>query len=128
MKGKGKGPGCFICGDPNHWSKECPKQKRRMSALIEEEGKKKERKMNRVRMQNGTADTVTSGWMTNGITSGLVLSMTGLVIGPGPKMTGATGPMTGLGVPRIGGVLSNRVLAHCQELQALLLSAGSRQE
>ena len=25
MKGKGKGRGCFICGDPNHWSKECPK-------------------------------------------------------------------------------------------------------
>ena len=28
----------FICGDPNHWSKECPKGKGRMSALIEEEG------------------------------------------------------------------------------------------
>ena len=27
MKGKGKGQGCFICGDPNHWSKECPKGK-----------------------------------------------------------------------------------------------------
>ena len=38
MKGKGKGQGCFICGDPNHWSKECPKGKGRMSALTEEEG------------------------------------------------------------------------------------------
>ena len=28
----------FICGDPNHWSKECPKGKGRMSALTEEEG------------------------------------------------------------------------------------------
>ena len=37
MKGKG-GQGCFICGDPNHWSKECPKGKGRMSALTEEEG------------------------------------------------------------------------------------------
>ena len=27
MKGKGKGQGCLICGDPNHWSKECPKGK-----------------------------------------------------------------------------------------------------
>eukprot|EP00439_Symbiodinium_sp_Y106_P046610 s6407_g5.t4 len=34
---KGKGQGCFICGDPNHWSKECPKGKGRMSALTEEE-------------------------------------------------------------------------------------------
>ena len=38
MKGKGKGQGCFICGDPNHWSKECSKGKGRMSALTEEEG------------------------------------------------------------------------------------------
>ena len=38
MNGKGQGQGCFICGDPNHWSKECPKGKGRMSALIEEEG------------------------------------------------------------------------------------------
>ena len=38
MKGKGKGQGCFICGDPNHWSKECPKGKGRMSAVTEEEG------------------------------------------------------------------------------------------
>ena len=37
MKGKGKGQGCFLCGDPNHWSKECPKGKGRMSALTEEE-------------------------------------------------------------------------------------------
>ena len=37
MKGKGKGQGCFLCGDPNHWSKECPKEKGRMSALTEEE-------------------------------------------------------------------------------------------
>eukprot|EP00439_Symbiodinium_sp_Y106_P026027 s4489_g3.t1 len=37
MKGKGKGQGCFLCGDPNHWSKECPKGKGRMSALMEEE-------------------------------------------------------------------------------------------
>ena len=49
-------------------------------------------------MRNGM---VTSGWMMNGIMSELVLSMTGLVIGPGPKMTGASGPMTGLGVLRI---------------------------
>ena len=27
----------FLCGDPNHWSKECPKGKGRMSALTEEE-------------------------------------------------------------------------------------------
>ena len=27
MKGRGQGQGCFICGDPNHWSKECPKVK-----------------------------------------------------------------------------------------------------
>ena len=32
-KGKGKGQGCFICGDPNHWSKECPRGKGRMSGL-----------------------------------------------------------------------------------------------
>ena len=38
MKGKGKGQGCFICGDPKHWSKECPKGKGRISALTEEEG------------------------------------------------------------------------------------------
>ena len=38
MKGKGKGQGCFLCGDPNHWSKECPKGKGRMSAVTEEEG------------------------------------------------------------------------------------------
>ena len=38
MKGRGKGQGCFICGDPSHWSKECPKGNGRMSALIEEEG------------------------------------------------------------------------------------------
>eukprot|EP00439_Symbiodinium_sp_Y106_P085782 s60_g29.t2 len=38
MKGKGKGQGCFICGDPDHWSKECPTGKGRMSALTEEEG------------------------------------------------------------------------------------------
>ena len=37
MKGKGKGQGCFLCGDPNHWSKECPKGKGTMSALTEEE-------------------------------------------------------------------------------------------
>ena len=37
-KGKGKGNGCFICGSNNHWSKECPKGKGRMSALTEEEG------------------------------------------------------------------------------------------
>ena len=37
MKGKGKGQGCFLCGDPNHWSKECPKGKGRMSALTEEQ-------------------------------------------------------------------------------------------
>ena len=46
MKGKGKGRGCFICGDPNHWSKECPKGKGRMSALTEEgqqEGNQEER-------------------------------------------------------------------------------------
>ena len=35
---KGKGNGCFICGDPSHWSKECPKGKGRMSASTEEEG------------------------------------------------------------------------------------------
>ena len=38
MKGQGKGQGCLVCGDPNHWSKECPKGKGRMSALTEEEG------------------------------------------------------------------------------------------
>ena len=70
-------------------------------------------------MRNGM---VTSGWMMNGIMSELVLSMTGLVIGPGPKMTGASGPMTGLGVLRIGGVPSNRVLARCQVQQALSMS------
>ena len=37
MKGKGKGQGCLLCGDPNHWSKECPKGKGRMSAVTEEE-------------------------------------------------------------------------------------------
>ena len=58
----------------------------------------------------------------NEIKTGLVLSMTGLVIGLGPKMTRVTGPTTGLGVLRIGGVLSNRVLAHCQVQQALPMS------
>ena len=38
MKGKGKGQGCFLCRDPNHWSKECPNGKGRMSAVTEEEG------------------------------------------------------------------------------------------
>ena len=69
---------------------------------------------------------VTNGWMMNGVMNGLVLSMTGLVIGPGPKMTGATGPMTGLGVlTTTGGVPSNRVLAHCQVQQALSMPAKS---
>ena len=38
MKGKEKGQRCFICGDPNTWSKACPKGKGRISAVTEEEG------------------------------------------------------------------------------------------
>ena len=37
MKGKGTGQGCFLCGDPSRWSKECPKGKGKMSAVTEEE-------------------------------------------------------------------------------------------
>ena len=37
-RGKGKGRECFLCGDPNHWSKECPKgNKGRKSAVAGEE-------------------------------------------------------------------------------------------
>ena len=61
---------------------------------------KKELRRNGVRMRNGM---VMHGWMTNGAMTGLVLLMTGLVIGLGPKMTGAIGAMTGLGVLRTGG-------------------------
>ena len=54
MKGKGKGQGCFICGDPNHWSKECPKGKRRMSAVTEEEGQQEgNQKMRNGMVMNG---------------------------------------------------------------------------
>ena len=53
-----------------------------------------------------------------GVMIGLVLLMIGQVTGLGPKMTG-TGPMTGLGVLRNGGVLNSRVLAHCQDCKAL---------
>ena len=38
MKRKEKRQRYFICDDPNHWSKTCPKGKRRMSAVTEEEG------------------------------------------------------------------------------------------
>ena len=37
MKGKGKGQGCFLCGDPSHWSEECPKGKGKMLVVTEEE-------------------------------------------------------------------------------------------
>ena len=52
---------------------------------------------------------VMNGMSIIGVRIGLVLLMIGLVTGLGLKMTGVTGPMTGHGVLRIGGVLSSRV-------------------
>ena len=88
-KGKGKGNGCFICGDPNHWSKECPKGKGRMSALTEEEGQQEGNQ------EEWSQDVEWYGMVMNGlhgmtmagVRNGLVLLMIGLVTGLGPKMT-----------------------------------------
>ena len=49
-----------------------------------------------------------------GIRTGLVLLMIGLMTGLGLKITGVTGPITGLGILRTGGVLSSRVPVHLQ--------------
>ena len=93
MKGKGKGQGCFICGDPNHWSKECPKGKGRMSALTEEEGQQEGNERNGAKMLNGM---VMNGMNMTGVRIGLVLLMIGLVTGLGPKMTGVVLGFSGL--------------------------------
>ena len=97
-KGKGKGNGCFICGSNDHWSKECPKGKERMSALTEEEGQQEGNQKNGIRTWNGMVNE----WYMDDYDwshDWMVLLMIGQVTGRGPKMTG-TGPMTGLGVLR----------------------------
>ena len=48
--------------------------------------------------------------------------MIGLATGLGPKMTGVTGPMTGLRVLRTGGVLSSRVRVQLPVRKALRMS------
>ena len=68
------------------------------------------------------SDMVMNGMSMIGIRTGLVLLMIGLVTGLGLKMTGVTGPMTGLGVLRTGGVLSSRVRVHLQVRKALRMS------
>ena len=57
-----------------------------------------------------------------GVRIGLVLLMIGLETGLRPKMTGVTGPMTGLRVLRTGGVLSSRTRVYRQVRKALRMS------
>ena len=65
---------------------------------------------------------VMNGMSMIGVRIGLVLLMIGLVTGLGLKMPGVTGPMTGLGALRTGGVLSCRVRVHLQVRKALRMS------
>ena len=67
---------------------------------------------------------VMNGMTMTGVRIGLVLLMIGLVTGLGPKMIGVTGPMTGLGVLRTGGVLSSRMRVHRQVRKGLGMSRG----
>ena len=69
---------------------------------------------------------VMNGMSMIGVRIGLVLLMIGLVTGLGLKMTGVTGPMTGLRVLRTGGVLSSRVRVHLQVRKALRKSEPSQ--
>ena len=64
MKGKGQGRGCFFCGDPNHWSKECPQGgKGRMSAVTGEENQQENQQGER--NQDWSQD---DGWCDDGST------------------------------------------------------------
>ena len=109
MKGKGKGQGCFICGDPNHWSKECPKGKGRMSAVTEEEGQQEGNQEDWSQDAEWYGDEWSSwddyDWSQDWIGSLDDWSAT-----------------TGLGVLRTGGVLSSRMQVHLQVRKALRMS------
>ena len=52
-------------------------------------------------MLNGMVMNGRHGMTMTGVRIGLVLLMIGLVTGLGPKMTGVTGPMAGLGVLKL---------------------------
>ena len=76
-------------------------------------------------MRNGMVMNGRHGMTMTGVRSGLVVLMIGLVTGLGPKMTGIAGPMTGLGVLRTGGVLSeNDQLGRDDRLVEFHLQAG----
>ena len=87
MKGKGKR------------SNECPKGKGRLFAVTEEEGQQEGQQGEW--SQDGELE-LGVGWFM------LVHLMIGLVTGLGPMMAGVTGPMTGHGARKIGGMRNSR--------------------
>ena len=85
------------------------KVKEECQLRLRKKDNRKEIKRNGAKMLN---EMVMNGMSMIGIRTGLVLLMIGLVTGLGLKMAGVTGPMTGLGILRTGGVLSSRVPVH----------------
>ena len=112
MKGKGKGQGCFLCGDPSHWNKECPKGSTgRMSAVTGEESQQENQQVEWNEHWNQDGEWYYDDWTWdesdwNLEWIGSVDEWSGGWSGRGMRTTGVTGLRTGPGTPRIGGTLS----------------------
>ena len=116
-KGKGKGKGGMYKGKGKGF-KGKGMFKGKGKGKTGKKDNRKEIKRNGAKMLNGM---VMNGMNMTGVRIGLVLLMIGLVAGLGPKMTGVTGPMTGLGFSGLV-VLSSRMRVHRQVRKALRMS------